>query len=755
MKFFNSVLLFLIVTKITAQVNPSTERIILTRITDKIKLDGKLDDRSWLLSTQYSSFMQAFPRPGSTPSEQTLFSVLYDDEYLYIGIMAYDKEPGKIIASGFTRDSYSDFEDGIQVLLDTYNDKYHANAFYANVLNARQDGEKIGNHYDFNISFNTFWDVKAVKTNDGYSMEFRIPFSSLRFKSAEKVIMGFKILRQIGRKNERVVYPVSDSTISNISWRISNETEIEFTGLKAKRPIYIIPYAKVNYTEQNKLNATTNQYEKTTSFLQQNKFLKTKWADKLLSNTGVDVKFGISKNFTLDATLNTDFAQVEVDNRIVNLSRFGINLPEKRNFFLEANDFLNFSIIPDEILLFNSRNIGIEKNKIVPIVGGVRLTGKSNGYQLGLLNMQTKGIDEEGIGPQNFSVVRLRKDLFRNGSYVGVFFANRSTTNSKELSNQTIATDFMHRVNDYWSYGFNVANTNGNGFHWLKDNNNAANFFVMKDPLAGWGHFITGSIINRNFNPESGFASDKGFKSVFILEGYTWQFGKGKKLNSILANVSSFYRWRDAAKSYFEFERYAGSVKLNYKNGSRLVWYGEFSSDTIATAWQLGQGVTIIPGRYKIFTNDIAWESATNKRFYAEINPLYGRFYGGKRFSINSKLSYNINKHFNADIKYSYSNIDFSNSSSTGMPAFTSHLVAANFQYNYNTKISAKLLWQYDNLSKTITTNIRLRYNPKEGTDLYFVYNPVLNTNILERIPQAPMLNSQQVIIKFSTTLNL
>lgn len=748
-------LILLIFEKAFSQENIPVERIYPARINEKIKLDGRLDEGCWQSAKLYSGFMQAFPRPGSSPSESTFFRVLYDNDYLYVGIIANDKEPEKIIASGFARDSYSDFEDGIQVLLDTYYDKYHANAFYANVLNARQDGEKIGNEYNFNISFNTFWDVKTNKGQHGYTMEFRIPFSSLRFRAGEKVVMGFKLLRQIGRKNERVVFPVSDSTISNISWRISNEAEIEFTGLNAKKPVYFNPYIKADYSEQQIYNRSSNQYEKQTNFMQQSHFVKNRLIDKAISNVGIDMKMGISKNFTLDATLNTDFAQAEADNRIINLTRFGVNMPEKRIFFLESNDFLNFSIIPDEILLFNSRNIGIENGKIIPIVGGVRLTGKTNGYQAGLLNMQTIGLDKDSINPQNFSVVRLRKDLFKNGSYAGVFFANRQTTDSKKMSNQTVAADYYHRVNDFWSYGFNIAGTAEKGLPLIKSKNNAFNLFIQKDPLAGWGHFITGNVINKNFNPESGFASDKGFKDVFILEGYTWQFGKANKLNSILANISSTYRWRDAAKNYLEFERYAGSVKLYYKNGSQLTWYGAYSIDRIATAWQLRQDIKILPGKYKMVINDLYWQSATNKRFYLELNPLIGGFYGGNRSSLTANITYNLNKHFNAGVKYSYSEIEFADAPTTASKTFISHLVSANFQYSYDTRFSARMLWQYDNLSKTISTNIRVRYNPKEGTDLYFVYNPVLNTNILSRFPETPRLNNQQVIVKYSTTLNL
>ncbi len=755
MKFYLFILLSFSAAEMNAQINTLTEKIVATRTSEKVLLDGKLTEASWTMATEYKKFMQAFPRPGGKPTENTMFKVLYDDEYIYVGVTANDTEPDKIVASGFARDNYVNFEDGVSLSLDTYNDKSHAITFYSNTLGARQDGEVTGNDNNFNRSFNTFWDVKVNRNGGGYTMEYRIPFSSLRFKSGEKVVMGFKLLRQIGRKNEMIVYPVSDSTISNITWRLSNETEIEFSGVKAKKPVYIIPYIRVSYWEQNKLNTATNQYEREKSFMQQNKFVRNKAFDKFLSNTGVDAKFGLSKNFTLDASLNTDFAQAEADNRIVNLTRFEINLPEKRNFFLEANDFLNFSIIPDEVLLFNSRNIGIEKGKLIPIAAGIRLTGKSNGYQVGLLNMQTKGIEDDSISPQNFSALRLRKDLFKNGSYAGVFFANRSTTNNKEFSNQTVAADYYHRINDFWSFGVNIATTKDKGLQWIKDKNNAANFFVMKDPLAGWGHFVTGNIINKYFNPESGFASDKGFKDIFILEGYTWQFGKEKKLNSILANISATYRFRDALNNYREFERYAGSVKLYYKNGSKLTWYGAASVDSIATTWQLSPDVLIKPGKYRMITNELFWQSATTKKIQIEFNPLFGNFYGGWRSSLSTNLTYNINKHFSGGVKYNYSKIEFEETAYAINNRFISHLISLNLYYNYDTKFSARLLWQYDNISKIISTNLRLRYNPREGTDLYIVYNPVLNADILAISPHMPRLNNQQVIIKFSTTINL
>ncbi len=333
----------------------ATSRIVPTRISTPVKIDGLLDDTAWLSVNVMDSFMQASPNQGGTPSEKTEVRIAYDNDNMYVGIKAYDSS-GKYIVSSLQRDLYSRSEDGVSVMLDTYNDKIHSLQFYTNTAGIRYDAEINDNGSGLNHSYNTYWYVKSKVLPDGYSAEFQIPFSSLRFQKKETVVMGFKIVRQIARKNEFDILPACGKNLGNVVMRVSSEGEMELEDLKTKIPVYFTPYMKANFTQQYILNQSAQGYHPDYELMARNHFSNNKTLDKVISNIGFDGKIGLSKNFTLDITANTDFAQAEVDNRIFNYTRYNIFLPEKRQFFLEANDYLNFEM-PGQIQLFNSRGI--------------------------------------------------------------------------------------------------------------------------------------------------------------------------------------------------------------------------------------------------------------------------------------------------------------------------------------------------------------------------------------------------------------
>ena len=381
------------------------------KITDFVNLDGKLDEAIWQTAEVIDSLIQGYPNIGASPTQPTRVRILYNDSFLYIGIDAYDSLPSRIIATGLERDVYYSSDDHVSVMIDSYNDKRQALLFATNPLSARFDEEVLDNGNGFNAAFNTFWDVKSHRNESGYSIEFQIPFSSLRFQPSDNVTMGIKVVRYIKQRNEYDLYPTADVQLANAVWRVNNCQEIVFTNLKARKPFYFIPYVKGNYLESKSWIVEDSKMITTNEFMHRNHFSGNEALDKVISNVGFDIKYGISKNFTLDVTANTDFAQAETDNRIFNFTRFAINLPEKRNFFLESKDYLSFST-GSGMLLFNSRTIGIEKGSMVPIIGGIRVSGKANGLQIGLLDLQTHGIDELAIDPQHFSVLRIRKEVW-------------------------------------------------------------------------------------------------------------------------------------------------------------------------------------------------------------------------------------------------------------------------------------------------------------------------------------------------------
>jgi hypothetical protein len=514
-------------------VSQSLPQLRPDRASGEITLDGRLDESAWKNAQPLETFVQFLPKIGAAPSERTDLHILYDDNFLYIGIIAYDSTPSRIIATGRERDIYYGSDDNVCIFLDTYNDKRQGILLSTNPLGARFDEEVLDNGNLFNAAYNTFWDVRSIRTDDGYSMEFQIPFSSLRFQQAHEVVMGIKLLRLIKHKNEFDVFPVSDASVANAIWRISNSQEIIFTGLKAKKPFYLIPYAKANFQASKTWDDNTSAIVKTSEFMHRNNFNSKPGFDKAISNLGFDIKYGLSKNFTLDVTVNTDFAQAETDNRIFNFTRFAINLPERRNFFLESQDYLAFST-GSGMLLFNSRTIGIEKGNIVPIIGGVRVSGKANGLQLGFLDLQTSGVHELQINSQHFSVLRLRKEVWGNGSFIGGIFANRVSTDGRSFNNQTVGFDILKRFRDNkWIAATNLAVTNDKNSSGFFNQSAMANIVLTRAATLGFNHNMSFEYAEKNFRPHIGFAPDSAYVLVNMSNGYIWKWKESKKVTSI------------------------------------------------------------------------------------------------------------------------------------------------------------------------------------------------------------------------------
>ncbi len=751
----STLILFFSIIQICAAQNAMIERLTATRTTSQIKVDGAVDEDGWNQAQPLTDFMQAQPVPGSAPSVRTEIRVLYDNDNLYVAVTCFDSV-GKYIVSGFQRDKYFRNDDGVSLMFDTYNDKSHALLFFTNVAGARFDEEVSDNGATFNSAYNTFWDVKVHEFDGGYATEFSIPFSSLRFQTKEEIVMGFKVVRQIGRKNEVVIFPKCESNLGNMVWRVNTESEIVFKDLKAVKPMYLTPYIKANYSSVNTLNTNETKYENTTDFMFRNNFLKNETADRILSNIGGDAKIGISKNFTLDATLNTDFAQAEADNRVFNFTRFNILLPEKRQFFLEANDYLKFGVAGDAEL-FNSRDIGIENGYMIPIVGGLRLTGKSKGWQVGALNMQTQGLKSAGVNPENFSVVHLHRDLFKNGSYTSGFFANRMTTNGDSISNQTLGFDFLHRLNDVWTYGFNVVGTHDINQPKLFNQSMIYNAILIRNVSYGYSNFISMTSSEQNFNPMSGFYADRGFNSAYAFNGYTWQIKNKKALNYFDLGSEIYFKQRTTGKQYLETNNYAIKPSLSFKNGMLFSNYlVVYNRDYLPFDWHFTEHITLPSKFYYMWAENFTFESPKNKRLIYSATITADKFYGGQRYSVAPELYGGVNKHISIKLNYLFTEINFPSSfSDNGNGKYTSHLIAANVVYCFNTIFSLTGLVQYDDVSKVVGSNLRFRYNPKEGTDLYIVYNPNVNTSLNRYEPPLPSVAQQVFILKFTKTFSV
>ena len=408
--------------------------IQVPRTTSQIELDGQLNEPFWQNAHATSDFKQFEPNIGAAATESVRVYLTSDKEYLYIAAEINYQNLSELFATTLERDIAQVNDDYFEIHLDTYNDKTNTLVFRTNPHSTRQDFEVSRNGEFFNTSWNTFWDAKSQTTETGWSTEMRIPFSSLRYKHGDENTMRVKFVIKYKEKNETIVYPLLDVETGSGLYHFNNSLEITFRDLPSAKPLYITPYIKGNVIHENLENEATSDYEGHTSVLERKSYSDTKALDKLLSNVGLDVKYRPSPSKTLDLTLNTDFAEVEADDRIVNISRFPIFLPEKRLFFLENADLFNSNQFDHR--LFHSRRIGIEDGTAVPIIGGARFTSNNATWQYGLLGMQTH--KTENVASANMSVFRFRRSVGKLGSNIGIMNTNKLT---KGQNNHLVATD--------------------------------------------------------------------------------------------------------------------------------------------------------------------------------------------------------------------------------------------------------------------------------------------------------------------------
>ena len=725
------------------------------RISEKIILDGKLNEPAWKNAQKENDFMQYDPTAGASPTEKTEVRIVYNDEYLFAGIRAYDHEPSKLIATGMERDFELGNNDEIAFVIDSYNDKSTGLAFITDLLNARFDTEFSQNGANTNNAYNTFWDVASSVDSLGYTTEFRIPFSSLRFQTKDTVLMGFKIIRLIKRKAEFDLFPKCAPNVQDALFKVSLAREMQFTNLKSKKPFYIIPYAIANYSQQNILNENQTAYIKNSSFITRKNYVKNETLDKLMSNVGVDAKYGLSKNFTLDLTVNTDFAQAEVDNLIVNLTKYDVNLPEKRNFFLESQNYLSYTTtLGDQ--LFISRSIGNENGVIVPIIAGARVTGKTKALQMGVLNMQTAAIESDSIEAHNFFVFRTRRFTDTLGSFWGGIITNKINTSGKGASYQSVGAGVVKVFNQNLTVTGSISGTFENTEVTKFAQHSYCNAAIIRTAKEGWNYYSEIALIGKNFKPAMGFIQENDLGNAALQGGYTWRAKEKSKIAYYFLHGNSRYKWKPSFNKE-ESKFINGEAGAIFKNGAEIkITPIEYFIDTLFAPWHITEHIHIPQKKYHMFTPDIDITAPAQSTYAGTLFIKWGDFYGGKRISINPVATYIFNKHFQTGIEYEYDHIQFPvEFSDNGNALFQNNLFRVNIAYFFSSKLSVKLLSQLDELSNRITSNLRVRYNPQEGTDLYIVFNQGLNTDRTRLTPHLPVINGQAVTVKFVKTFDV
>jgi hypothetical protein len=721
--------------------------VVIQRLSLPVTFDGLSNEEAWK-DIQVLPMVMMIPNFGFPPSEKTEVLVGFDDEFLWVAGRLYDSEPAKIQARSKKRDLQEASSDFFAVIFDTFNDKENALSFSTTPAGLRWDAAIYNDaeshmpmEEPFNLSWNTFWDVRVVVNDQGWFVELRIPLSSLRFQKKDgQVIMGFTAYRWIARKNENDVFPAIYPKWGFMSaFKPSQAQEISLEGLHSRNPLYIAPYVLAGSGYSYDLNAEETAYIHTRA---------------PTAELGLDIKYGLSSNLTLDITLNPDFAQVEADDQQVNLTRYSLFFPEKRLFFQERASVFDFNFGAFN-RLFYSRRIGLYENEdegvsqMIPIYGGVRLIGRSGPWDLGFMDMQTAPLAGEGVPAENFGVIRVRRRVFNPYSYLGGMITSRIGNDGSY--NEAYGFDGILRVSgdNYLSFGWAQTFENGKKNNPMSLDPTRLRIGYERRTKKGLGAYLGLSRAGKEYDPGMGFEMREDFTASRGEILYGWIPGERSSLQSHSIRAEGMITLRNEDYTIESAELGPG-WKFNTKSG----WGGRFSygfhKESLREVLEFSDGANVPPGEYAF--------SGFRGFFHAPMGGIVGAmsmveigsFYDGWRTTLRVMPTWSVLPDLSLGGQYEYNRVKFSGRGQE----FIAHLVQLRLLATLSTKFSALAFVQYNGAYDLVIGNLRLRYNPREGNDLYLVYNEVLNTDRPGKVPYPPLSGSRAILLKYSYTFN-
>jgi len=659
-------------------------QIVAVRVEIPPKIDGVLNDAAWKKAQPSEDFIQTRPHPGKAMSQQTSIRILYDDDNIYLGFQCYDTQPDKIYGSEMRRDyDIWKADDHVGFVLDTFHDLRNAYYFSTNSVGVRVDS-RITDNGKWHKSWDAVWDCAAKRNFQGWSAEFSIPFGQLRFPKKDKHVWGFNCVRSVKRAGEYGCW--SSIETSNVII-ISNAGElVGLENLPQGHRIEIRPTGVLGI-EANYDNETDTD---------------------VVREPSLDIKYGLTSGLTMDATVNTDFAQVEADEEKVNLSRFDMFLRERRPFFMEGVGIFGTAdpFSSDTLPLFYSRRIGSAGDKAAQILGGLKLTGKVGKQSLGLLSVQTDVVDE--TPSTNFSAFRIQRDILRSSS-AGLMFLNKMPLEGGK-DNQTFGADMRFNPRSELSIAGSMAKT------WTDDlkGHDLAGKIVGHWQAKSWDIGTSYTDTQKNFNDEMGFITRTDVRDLFLWGGQSFQIRKGIFRSSGGKghyNIITDHDGRLENRS-FGFD-YGMELETGDSGGLGMGRHWEY----LEWDWEIRKGLFISKGLYKWYRYGAG--AGTNDSRWLKIGGEYGRggFYTGNRqnASLNGHIRPTPKLLITGD--YNWNFIDLPDGS------FKTNTINSRIIYTFSPDFFIKLFLQWNDDSEVTRGNFLLRYTYRPGSDFYIVYN--------------------------------
>lgn len=710
------------------------------RLPSPMQFDGRLDEPFYRDTKPFGDFIQQEPHDGQPATEKTEAWVFFDDDNVYVAVRLWETDSKQRVMSDMRRDSFNLYNnDHIAVIFDTFHDHRNGFGFSSNAQGGMYDWQATNEQPSPN--WNGLWESRTAEFDGGWSVEFRIPFRSIRFHEGGDT-WGINFRRMVRWKNE-----VSYLSPVPLSWGRRGLHKLSSAGVlvgievpKKLRNIDVKPYA-LGSMATNTRSFPTLHNDGAAEF-------------------GVDAKWGITQSIVSDFTYNTDFAQVEDDEAQVNLTRFSVLFPEKRDFFLEGQDVFNFGGAganqggggngPQAIqgggggggggnnvtpIVFFSRRIGLQNDIVVPILGGARLIGRGGGYQVGALHLRS---DDEAaaLAPAtDFSVIRINHDILSR-SRVGLIATRRGPRLNGSGENYAYGVDTQInprtelQLNGYWAATASAAKAAGTAqqsyraqFNW-----NADKTGMQLDHL----------FVGQNFNPEIGFLRRSAFRRTYGSTRYSPRPESWKGVRKIYYEASLDYLEDPGGQP--ESREAQGAFRMEMNSSDQVAFEYSRQFESLDATFAVAPGVNVPPGAYDFSQGKLLVTTSAQRPVSGTMIVTRGGFYGGTLTEVSWRGRVELGPQFQAEPTLSLNHFR------TPWGDGDSNIISSRFTYTLTPRMFASALVQYQSATESVSTNARVRWEYQPGSELFFVYSDGRNTVG----PGFPLLDNRSLVVKLT-----
>ena len=676
------------------------------RVAEPPVLDGRLDDRFYTDTNPIGDFIQMEPQAGQPATEKTEVWLGYDDRAIYVAARLSETRPSRRVTSDMRRDATNLYNnDHFAVMFDTFYDRRNGYSFNTNSQGGMSDSQITNEEADTN--WNALWEVRSADFEGGWTVEFRIPFRSIRFR--EDGIWGVNFRRMVRWKNEvSFLTPISPAYGRGGLNRASRAaTLVGIEPPAGMRNLDIKPYLLGStITNRNARPVISNDAN---------------------GEFGVDAKWAFTQSLVADLTYNTDFAQVEDDEQQVNLTRFSLFFPEKRDFFIEGQNLFafgggqtsnsatrnttnNITGAPNNTpIMFFSRRIGLEGSSVVPIVAGARLLGRAGPFQIGAVSMRTDEV--RSAASTDFAVLRVTRNILRN-SRVGILSTRRSPTT---LTNA--AANYAYGADAEFNFFTNVeiqtyiakTDTQGRGGD---DMSHKGRFQWNGDR---WGIIGERLVVGRDFNPEIGFVRREAFERSLGVFRFSPRPARRGMIRKLYYEASLDYI--SSREGVLQTRDGQAAFKMEFNNGDYWQLETNRTFEALDVPFEVARGVRIPVGSYSFQQVTGSYTFGPQRPISGTATARHGSFYDGTLDELTWSGRWEFSPQFYTEPRVSWNRVD------TPWGSGNTNLVSSRLTYTLTPRMFVSALVQYQSRTDSVATNARFRWEYLPGSELFVVYS--------------------------------